>query len=81
MLTREQMAMRVAQELRDGMAEGGSSPGGTISSTSTTVMRPAVAISGLKFCAVWRPGIYVDRLIVGQFEKRIEQRTLRAGGH
>ncbi|RBZ54878.1 succinyl-CoA--3-ketoacid-CoA transferase, partial [Klebsiella pneumoniae] len=25
--------------------------------------------------------IYVDRLIVGQFEKRIEQRTLRAGGH
>ncbi|MCV5871312.1 succinyl-CoA--3-ketoacid-CoA transferase, partial [Escherichia coli] len=27
------------------------------------------------------PGIYVDRLIVGQFEKRIEQRTLRAGGH
>lgn len=33
---------------------GGSSPGGTISSTSTTVMRPAVAISGLKFCAVWR---------------------------
>jgi hypothetical protein len=51
------------------MAEGGSSPGGTISSTSTTVMRPAVAISGLKF------------LIVGQFEKRIEQRTLRAGGH
>jgi hypothetical protein len=24
------------------------------------------------------PGIYVDRLIVGQFEKRIEQRTLRA---
>ena len=26
-------------------------------------------------------GIYVDRLIVGQFEKRIEQRTLRAGGH
>lgn len=26
------------------------------------------------------PGIYVDRLIVGQFEKRIEQRTLRAKG-
>ncbi len=25
------------------------------------------------------PGIYVDRLIVGSFEKRIEQRTVRAG--
>ncbi len=31
--------------------------------------------------AIHTPGIYVDRLIVGQFEKRIEQRTLRAGGH
>lgn len=30
--------------------------------------------------AIHTPGIYVDRLIVGQFEKRIEQRTLRAGG-
>jgi hypothetical protein len=32
-------------------------------------------------CALFNPypGIYVDRLIVGQFEKRIEQRTLRAG--
>jgi 3-oxoacid CoA-transferase subunit A len=29
--------------------------------------------------AIHTPGIYVDRLIVGQFEKRIEQRTLRAG--
>jgi 3-oxoacid CoA-transferase subunit A len=24
------------------------------------------------------PGIYVDRMIVGSFEKRIEQRTVRA---
>ena len=30
--------------------------------------------------AIHTPGIYVDRLIVGQFEKRIEQRTLRAEG-
>lgn len=30
--------------------------------------------------AIHTPGIYVDRLIVGQFEKRIEQRTLRAQG-
>ena len=29
--------------------------------------------------SIHTPGIYVDRLIVGQFEKRIEQRTLRAG--
>ncbi|QCT19113.1 CoA transferase subunit A [Jejubacter calystegiae] len=28
--------------------------------------------------AIHTPGIYVDRLIQGQFEKRIEQRTLRA---
>ncbi|HEY5717073.1 MAG TPA: succinyl-CoA--3-ketoacid-CoA transferase, partial [Motiliproteus sp.] len=25
------------------------------------------------------PGIYVDRLIQGSFEKRIEQRTVRKG--
>ena len=31
--------------------------------------------------AIHTPGIYVDRLIVGQFEKRIDPRTLRAGGH
>ncbi|MBO4146386.1 CoA transferase subunit A [Enterobacter ludwigii] len=30
--------------------------------------------------AIHTPGIYVDRVIVGQFEKRIEQRTLRAEG-
>ncbi|EMG9526667.1 CoA transferase subunit A [Enterobacter asburiae] len=30
--------------------------------------------------AIHTPGIYVDRLILGQFEKRIEQRTLRAEG-
>ncbi|MEG5827830.1 CoA transferase subunit A [Enterobacter bugandensis] len=30
--------------------------------------------------AIHTPGIYVDRLIVGQFEKRVEQRTLRAQG-
>ena len=30
--------------------------------------------------AIHTPGIYVDRLIVGQLEKRIEQRTLRAQG-
>ena len=30
--------------------------------------------------AIHTSGIYVDRLIVGQFEKRIEQRTLRAEG-
>ena len=30
--------------------------------------------------AIHTPGIYVDRIIVGQFEKRIEQRTLRAEG-
>lgn len=30
--------------------------------------------------AIHTPGIYVDRLIQGTFEKRIEQRTLRAQG-
>ncbi|WP_049018231.1 CoA transferase subunit A [Enterobacter cloacae] len=30
--------------------------------------------------AIHTPGIYVDRVIVGKFEKRIEQRTLRAEG-
>ncbi|WP_075181634.1 CoA transferase subunit A [Pantoea sp. 1.19] len=30
--------------------------------------------------AIHTPGIYVDRLIQGEFEKRIEKRTLRAGG-
>lgn len=30
--------------------------------------------------AIHTPGIYVDRLIQGSFEKRIEQRTLRTGG-
>lgn len=29
-------------------------------------------------CHIHTPGIYVDRLIQGSFEKRIEQRTLRA---
>ncbi|ASN18102.1 succinyl-CoA--3-ketoacid-CoA transferase (plasmid) [Pantoea ananatis] len=30
--------------------------------------------------AIHTPGIYVDRLIQGSFEKRIEQRTVKAGG-
>ncbi|TDT60597.1 3-oxoacid CoA-transferase subunit A [Enterobacter sp. AG5470] len=30
--------------------------------------------------AIHTPGIYVDRLIVGRFEKRIEQRTVRKEG-
>ncbi len=32
----------------------------------------------LEPCNIHTPGIYVDRLIQGTFEKRIEQRTLRA---
>ena len=32
----------------------------------------------LKPSQIHTPGIYVDRLIQGRFEKRIEQRTLRA---
>ena len=39
-----------------------------------------VAPGELPPSAIDTPGIYVDRLIVGQFEKRIEQRTLRAEG-
>ena len=39
-----------------------------------------VAPGELPPSAIHTPGIYVDRLIVGQFEKRIEQRTLRAEG-
>ncbi|MGK3113701.1 CoA transferase subunit A [Candidatus Pantoea formicae] len=39
-----------------------------------------VAPGELDPAAIHTPGIYVDRLIQGSFEKRIEQRTLRAGG-
>ncbi|MEY8866475.1 CoA transferase subunit A [Enterobacter asburiae] len=39
-----------------------------------------VPLGELPPSAIHTPGIYVDRLIVGQFEKRIEQRTLRAEG-
>lgn len=37
-----------------------------------------VAPGELDPASIHTPGIYVDRLIQGQFEKRIEQRTLRA---
>ncbi|MDU7469666.1 MAG: CoA-transferase, partial [Serratia marcescens] len=37
-----------------------------------------VAPGELDPAAIHTPGIYVDRLIQGTFEKRIEQRTLRA---
>ena len=36
-----------------------------------------VPVGSLDPDAIHTPGIYVDRLIVGQFEKRIEQRTVR----
>ncbi|MDI9219417.1 CoA transferase subunit A [Pantoea sp. EA-12] len=39
-----------------------------------------VAPGELDPAAIHTPGIYVDRVIQGNFEKRIEQRTLRAGG-
>ncbi|MGK3123770.1 CoA transferase subunit A [Candidatus Pantoea formicae] len=39
-----------------------------------------VAPGELDPAAIHTPGIYVDRLIQGSFEKRIEQRTLRTGG-
>eukprot|EP01156_Anaeramoeba_ignava_P008089 Anaeramoba_ignava/a355898_23.p1 GENE.a355898_23~~a355898_23.p1 ORF type:complete len:234 (+),score=12.82 a355898_23:98-799(+) len=35
-----------------------------------------VAVGELDPCEIHTPGIYVDRLICSQFEKRIEQRTL-----
>ncbi|MDI6935843.1 CoA-transferase, partial [Serratia sp. Se-PFBMAAmG] len=39
-----------------------------------------VAPGELDPAAIHTPGIYVDRLIQGNFEKRIEKRTLSEGG-
>ena len=62
--TREQMAERAAKELRDGFY------------VNLGIGIPTL-VSNYIPAGIHTPGIFVDRLVVGPHEKRIEQRTVR----
>ena len=49
----------------------------TAGKTTVVEVEEIVPVGSLDPDNIHTPGIYVDRLFVGTFEKRIEQRTIR----